>query len=146
MAGRLATAIFVFSLGCSSVDEAGADALWTDIRGADYLSWPRAPGYEQPRDTVSAHGDTAIVFVNDVVTDALDGEPRSSWPPGSVIVKDIYEDGDKSLIAAMRREQDGWFFAEWEPDGEPEYAGFELDVCTDCHSTNNDRVRAFKLP
>ncbi len=39
----------------------------------------------------------------------------------------------------MKREEDGWFFAEWEPDGEPEYAGFELDVCTDCHGSRNDR-------
>lgn len=146
MTARFPVLACIFALGCSSVDEGGAQALWEDIRGADYPSWARAPGYEQPRDTVSAHGDTAIVFVNDIVESALDGDSRSSWPAGSVIVKDIYEDGDKTLIAAMKREEGGWFFAEWEPDGEPEYAGFELDVCTDCHVSRNDRVRAFALP
>ncbi len=56
---------------------------------------------------MSAHGDTAIVFVNDIVETALNGDPRSSWPAGSVIVKDVYEgerqDPDRSDEAGRRR-------------------------------------------
>lgn len=133
-------------LGCSSVDEAGAETFWEEIRMAQYSSWARAPGYEQPQKTVGAHGDTAIVFVNEVVESALSGEPLATWPAGSVIVKDIYEDGDKTLVAGMKKQEDGWFFAEWTPSGDAEYAGFELDTCTDCHDKRNDRVLAFALP
>jgi len=142
----LGLAIMAFLPGCGEVDEAGANALWDEIHAKNYPTWQRAPGYEQPQPTVGAHGDTAVVFIDDTVAQALESPGLASWPEGALIVKDIFEDGDRTLVAAMKKKESGWFFAEWEPDGDPDYAGLEIDVCTECHTRSNDRVRAFSLP
>jgi hypothetical protein len=84
------------------------------------------------------------MFVNDVVADALAADSvLTEWPEGSIIVKDGYtDDGELALIALMEKRADGWFWAEYDGDGEILYSGVP-DVCVDCHDSGSDFVLAF---
>jgi len=142
----LLTLLGLSALGCGeAVDEAGADALWRELQESDYRSFERAPGYDAARPTIRAHGDTALVFINPVVVAALAGEAIEAWPEGSLLAKDSYSGGKLRLVAAMKKNQDGWFFAEWSGSGEVKYAG-SPSVCTNCHSAGGDNVLALGLP
>jgi hypothetical protein len=80
------------------------------------------------------------------VADALSaGEAIDAWPTGSRIVKDGFDDGDLDLIAAMEKREDGWFWAEWDDEGDVIYSGTP-ELCTDCHRSGDDSVRAFSFP
>jgi len=143
---RIGLLLAVAALGCGSeVDEEGARALWDEIHGQSYPEWERAPGYETPQPTVRAHGQTAIVYLNDVMVEALAGPTISAWPPGALLVKESFDGDEVTLIAAMEKQGSSWFFAEWTPDGEVKYAG-EPAVCTNCHAAGGDSVLAVALP
>jgi hypothetical protein len=134
--------------GCGDdmeVDEAGARSLWDKIHAEHYENWQRAPGYDQPQPTVRAHGQTAVVFVNPTVGQALSGPALDAWPVGSLVVKDSFSGAQRTLVAAMEKQPGGWYFAEWSASGEAKYAG-RPDVCTGCHTSNNDFLRAIVLP
>jgi hypothetical protein len=133
-------------LGCGDdVDEAGADALWDEIHERSYDAWERAPGYDAPQPTVRAHGETALVYLSPIASDALAKAGLEAWPQGSIFVKDSFRGGERSLLAAIERQTDGWFFAEWSASGEVKYAG-EPEVCTNCHGTGANRILAVALP
>ena len=124
-----------------------AAQLWDRIHAENYRGFARAPGYDtrQPSDT--AHSDAVDIYVNATLADALAGEPISSWPVGSLIVKDGFSGDDLDLIAVMDKRSDGWFYAEYTDveDGDALYSG-KPDICTDCHSSGADFVRAFGFP
>jgi hypothetical protein len=126
------------------VDEAGAAALRDKIDTQRYQEWTRAPGYEVPRPTIRAHGETAEIYINEVVESALRDESAAEFPVGSIIVKDSREGGTLSLVAAMEKRDGRWFWAEWGADGDVKYAG-EPDVCLNCHAAGRDYVLAFAL-
>lgn len=126
-------------------DPAGARQLWGRIHEQAYQGWDRAPGYESRRKSDAPHGDAVDIYVNATIADALAGGAIAAWPVGSLIVKDGFDDGDPHLVAAMEKRDDGWFWAEWSPDGEASYSG-RPEVCTDCHASGADQVRAFGLP
>lgn len=126
-------------------DPAGAEAFWNAIQAEDYRSWQRAPGYESRVESRSAHGDAVDIFVNQVVVDALAVETTSSWPTGSIIVKDGYEGGDLTFIAGMEKRDSGWFWVEYNGDGDTLFSGAPT-VCTGCHRIGDDWVRGFFLP
>ena len=135
--------------GCGddeAIDEAGARMLWEEIQDADYPSWARAPGWEERLPSVSAHGQTADVFVNPVTEEALVGSDLEEWPEGSTSVKDSHRGEEHVLVAAMQKQSGGWFFAEWGTDGAAKYGGLEIGTCTGCHVAANDRAQAFELP
>jgi hypothetical protein len=133
-------------LGCGEdVDEEGARALWAKIQDQGYRSWQRAPGYDAPQPTVRSHGQTAVVYLNEVMGVAVSGPSIEAWPLGALLVKDSFDGSDLKFVAAMEKQNGGWFFAEWSPDGEVEYGG-EPDVCLDCHAAGGDRVLAVALP
>jgi len=128
------------------MDPEGARSLWGRLTAEGFRSWDRAPGYETSRPSRAAHGDEVIVYVNDVVADALDAETRlDGWPVGSIVAKDGITDGEVCLVAAMEKRDDGWFWAEWDPEGDSIYSGAP-DLCTGCHRIGDDWVRAFYLP
>src|SRR5690606_14195265 len=84
-------------------------ALYDRSMAERYQSFRRAPGYESPQPSNAPHSDDTQVFVNGVVADALDaGEPITSWPVGSLIVKDGYSGGELDIIAAIDKRADGW--------------------------------------
>lgn len=128
-------------------DPAGAEDLLEQVEQQSYRSWARAPGYENRRASSAPHGNQVEIFVNDAVAGALAGEPGlAEWPVGSIVVKDGYtDDGDLDLIAIMEKREGGWYWAEYDGEGAVLYSG-EPDVCTDCHGSGSDFVRAFALP
>jgi hypothetical protein len=133
--------------GCGDdQDPEGASDLWARIHDQGYQSWSRAPGYESRRPTDAPHGDEVDIYVNPVVAEALSaGEPLTSWPVGAIIAKDGFEGGEISIVAAMEKLEGGWFWAEWDADGESAYSG-NPDICTGCHQSGADMVRAFGFP
>lgn len=133
-------------LGCGSdVDEAGAAALWEKIHAENYRDWARAPGWETARPTLRAHGETADIFVNESIVQALPGPPLEAWPTGSLIVKLSYTGDTPALVAAVEKRDGPWFWAEWDADGDVKYAG-RPDVCLNCHAAGEDFVLALALP
>jgi hypothetical protein len=133
--------------GCGdNQDPAGARELWRRIHAEDYRSWQRAPGFETAQRSQAAHGNRVAIYVNETVADALAGDQTlDAWPEGSLIVKDGFDDSDLELVAAMEKRADGWFWAEYDDEGDASYSG-EPELCTDCHASGQDDVRAFSLP
>ncbi len=142
---RIALAVVALA-ACRNQDEAGADALWEEVHDADYKSWARAPGFETRKPSSASHGDHVDIFINDVLVEALaSGEKLTAWPEGSIIVKDGFTGESPRLVAIMEKRDDGWFWAEYEPDGEVDFSGTP-GVCTRCHDAGADYVRAFGFP
>jgi hypothetical protein len=145
MLTRIALAVVALA-ACRNQDEAGADALWEEVHDADYRSWARAPGFETRKPSSASHGDHVDIFINDVLVEALaSGEKLTAWPEGSIIVKDGFTGESPRLVAIMEKRDDGWFWAEYEPDGEVDFSGTP-GVCTRCHDAGADYVRAFGFP
>lgn len=145
---RLALVALTASLAaCRDNSESDAAVeLLSDVKEQQYQSWARAPGYETRKPAASPHGDEVDIFVNDVVSAALGGPALAAWPDGSIIVKDGYAaSGELEVVAVLAKEDGGWFWAEYDADGAPLYSG-EPAVCTGCHASGGDFVRAFALP
>ncbi len=122
-----------------------ARALWERLQEEDYRSWSRAPGFESPRPSRAAHDDRVVVYVNDVVSEALRAERLSAWPEGSIIVKEGLDGDEVTQVAAMTKEAGGWFWVEWTPEGDSLFSG-EPEICLGCHRSGDDWVRAVHLP
>jgi hypothetical protein len=143
-----ASALLLGSLaGCGdNQDDAGARRLLARVKADDYRGWDRAPGWPSRRESRAPHSDDVDIYVNDVVTEALlTAEPLTRWPVDSIIVKDGFSGSDLEIIAIMEKRSDGWYWAEYDDDGDPMYSGHP-DVCIDCHRDGSDYVRAFRLP
>lgn len=134
-------------LGCGdNQDPAGADAFWSAIHAAKYTDFAHAPGYATKQPTSAPHGDEVLIYVNDAVASALaGGKPLTAWPDGSLIVKDAYEGGAVTAVAAMEKRSGAWFWAEYSADGTAKYSG-KPELCINCHESGGDFVRAFPLP
>ena len=127
-------------------DDAGARALLVRVQADGYRTWDRPAGWETRRSSSAPHGNAVDIYVNDVVIEALlTTHADRHWPEGSLIVKDGFDDGDLDLIAIMEKRSDGWYWAEYDDEGDPIYSGHP-ETCTDCHADGSDYVRAFKLP
>jgi hypothetical protein len=135
------------TLGCGdNQDDAGARALLARVKADEYRTWDRAPGYEARRDSDAPHSEAVDIYVNDVLAQVLAlGEHDGRWPEGSIIVKDGFDGSELELTAVMEKRSDGWYWAEYDAKGNPDYSGHP-DVCVDCHESGSDFVRAFRLP
>jgi hypothetical protein len=133
--------------GCGdNQDDAGARELLERVRNENYRSWSRAPGWESRRPTSAPHSDSVDIYVNETVASALDaGEPLEAWPLGAIVVKDGFSGSELELVAIMEKRSDGWYWAEYDSEGDPDYSG-RPDICIDCHRRGADYVRAFGLP
>lgn len=144
----LAVSAALGAAGCGDdQDPEGAKELWDRIHEESYRTWKRAPGYETRRDSSAPHGGASEIFVNGVVDAAIQGQPLSAWPLKSLIVKDGYSGDEHVLVAVMEKRESGWYWAEWDADseGSATYSGNPA-ICTDCHQSGSDFVRAFSLP
>lgn len=143
---RLFGLVAVLGLGQACTDNEdpeGAAVVWKLIHVEGYRDWQRAPGYPGRRPSNAPHGNSVEIFINDTVAHALDADAGTEeWPVGSIIVKDGYDDGDLDLVAVMHKQTDGWFWAEYDSEGDPSYSGTP-ELCTDCHASGDDFVRAF---
>ncbi len=79
----------------------------------------------------------------------------ATFPDGSIILKEVLDNGVASVYAVMRKDPgnalagNGWLWAEYRPDGGTVFAlANRGNVCTSCHSLNqgpqNDYVRSFE--
>lgn len=134
-------------VGCGdNQDPAGADTFWSAIHAAKYTDFAHAPGYATKQPTNAPHGDEVLIYINPTVADALAaGKPLTAWPDGSLIVKDAYESGAVTAVAAIEKRSGAWYWAEWSADGTAKYSG-KPDLCVNCHESGADFVRAFPLP
>lgn len=145
MLGRIALAVVALA-ACRNQDEAGAIALWDEVHDAEYTTWARAPGFPTRQPSSTSHGDAVDIYINDVLAEALaSGEKLTAWPEGSLIVKDGFKGDSPLLVAIMEKREDGWFFAEYDADGDVSFSG-QPRVCTKCHDSGADYVRAFGFP
>jgi hypothetical protein len=134
------------STGCGdNQDDGGARALLAKVQGEKYREWDRAPGYASRRPTGAPHGKEVDIYVNDIVLQATQTPGQKAWPVDSIIVKDGWEGADLAIIAIMQKRADGWYWAEYDSGGDPDYSG-RPDICIDCHASGSDYVRAFPLP
>jgi len=151
------TALFsIFAAGlfaaCGGQDDdpAGASALWDKINAAPgFRSWSRAPGYPVRQPSFTAHANEVEVFVSKEIKATLAGPaPAREWPVGSIVVKEGFSGGYRKLVAVMEKRADGWFWAEYNDDGETIYSG-RPSICVDCHDDRKDYsdwVYTFELP
>src|SRR5262249_36933858 len=128
----------------------GAKALFARVnQGAGFQAWDRAPGYPSRRPSFTAHSDEVEIFIDPTISKALAGPNEvSSWPVGSTIVKEGFDGDARSLVAIMEKRADGWYWAEYNGDGDPLYSGHPK-TCTDCHqhrATYSDFVYSFEFP
>jgi hypothetical protein len=103
----------------------------------------------------SPHGEFKLRF-NSLAASALDHTGRlaagASFPNGSVIVKEVIENGNTSLYAVMKKDPKSrfashkWIWAELGPEGSEIYSVSKRgEACIDCHSQkpNRDLTRTF---
>ncbi len=114
----------------------------------------------QPSSPQSAHNAYFRVRFNDIAQAALTDNGKlpagSSFPEGSVVVKELYDSptGDLKLLAIMQKASGNsasgvnWLWAEYKPDGKLGYSTAKKgEGCISCHSSagNRDYVRLFEL-
>ncbi len=142
----LASTLAALVVGCGdNQDDAGARSLLAQVEAAQYRAWTRAPGYDKRRSSNAPHSDAVDIYVNTIVEATLTKSSVAEWPVGSIIAKDGFSGSDRELTALMEKREDGWFWAEYDSDGDPAYSG-KPDICIDCHRSGSDGVRAFRLP
>ncbi len=97
-----------------------AAELWKLIQTENYqMHWKQWPGKENA-------GGNVTTYVNGKAYDAIEKD-EAELPPGSIIVKDKYND-EKQLesvkaiinLGGNNTEDGGWFWAEYSPDGNPQ--------------------------
>lgn len=133
--------------GDDPVDAAGGRELLARVQNESYRSWHRAPGWESRLQSIGGgHGGQLDIYVNEVVAAILDdGEPVKELPPGSTVVKDVWNGTELHAIAIMDKRADGWYWAEFNGAGDVSAAGHPVG-CINCHQSGVDYVRAFVLP
>ncbi len=132
---------------CAPADSDDADlarALLAQVEADDYRSWARAPGYPGRMPSLAPHSREVEVFINEPVVAALESSPPvTSWPVGSVIVKEGWNGDALTQIALMEKRPDGWFWVEFH-DEDPAFVGAPT-YCTRCHQTGDDFVLTFRF-
>lgn len=139
-------------------DPEGARVLWEKINAAPgFRTWQRAPGYAARRPSFSAHKNAVEIFVSPEISRTLEppsppAELPRQWPVGSIIVKEgfsgVTSSSSRQIVAVMEKRADGWFWAEYDDEGDSLYSG-RPSGCTDCHGRRekySDWVYAFELP
>lgn len=108
--------------------------------------------------TQSPHSKYFRVRFNNVAQTALTGEGRlpkgSTFPPGSLIVKELFDSTSAplKLLAILYKDPqateqaNGWIWVEMKADGSRYISASEKGAqCVSCHSTGRDYVRLFDI-
>ena len=127
-----------------------------------YTGYPLFPGVDSVAagslNGSAAHQPVVRVSINPVALKSLTADTLpagSAFAQGSVIVKEIREQGATTLLAVMMKEPasadaaGGWLWAEYKPDGSVVFSiRSRGDGCVPCHSRErgprNDLVRTFE--
>lgn len=110
-------------------DDRIAVALLAEVTSA-VDDWPTMPGFEERVPARSPHGQEIQVHVNGVLSEALaEGPP---WPVGSTAVKYAWAEGEPLTTGIIRRDDTGWFYAQFDA-GDRLVASGRAPMCVDCH-------------
>ena len=118
--------------------------LFGRIQADSYPNWRVAPGYQTPQPAEGPHGEQVQIFLNEPAATARE-EAASSWPDGSIIVKDVFVDHSIDLIAAMEKRDGVWHWGEWTPEGQPTADGAEVEPCEGCHKSGTDGTLGVRI-
>ena len=110
--------------------------LYGEITAAAYTEWAPAPGYST-RQAAKGHGDEVQILLDPTAEKSL-AEGAAEWPVGALIAKDIYRAGELIQIAAMKKTDKGWYWGEWNAQGEPIVEGLAVEPCEGCHADGTD--------
>src|SRR5207253_5819231 len=105
----LAAVIGAAACGGQDDDPNGAKELYAKINAAPgFQAWSRAPNYGTRMPSNTVHGRSVDVYVSKEVSAVLAGPKAiTTWPVGSVIVKDGYcRCGNRDSIAVMEKRAD----------------------------------------
>lgn len=151
----MASLITMHSCKKDKSDTEADNALYSEVASTGYSYYQN--GNVLPRVSPSPHGNFKLRF-NAKALSALDstGElpPGSSFPSGSIIVKEVFSGSSVSLYAVMKKDPsndnagNGWVWAEFNPDGSAAFSVVKKgDGCISCHSgtPNRDLTRTFDL-
>lgn len=111
--------------------------LFDELKAADYQKWTPAPGNESKVAARGPHGDEVQIRLDPIAEQAL-AAGGDEWPLDSVIAKDIFRNGELIQIAAMKKTTDGWYWGEWDAQGEPIAEGIAVEPCESCHADGTD--------
>ncbi len=131
--------LFLF-ISCAENTEPDEARTLRDRIEADYKMWGRVPGFEERRESKTAHGKEVDVYWNAAASGSSKARPFKSMAPGSVLVKEAYVQGSLKNVAVMEKRVDGWFWAEWDPEGKVLFSG-RPGICVDCHRSGDDFLR-----
>ncbi|HPE58052.1 MAG TPA: cytochrome P460 family protein [Bacteroidales bacterium] len=102
-----------------------------------------------PGTSPSPHGSFRLRFnaTAQTVLDTANELPTgSSFPTGSILVKEVIKNGSLNLLVVMKKNPSGtdaasgWQWGEYHTDGSVEYsAGKKGDACISCHTSNPNR-------
>jgi len=102
-----------------------APELWNLIQTEEYQQWKELPGTGMVTKDASKKALKMKSYVNDIAYDSIQNKSKT-LPPGSIIVKERYDDQDQlQTISAMINlggndpKDINWFWAQYSPDGKP---------------------------
>lgn len=150
--GLVAAGCFASDPEPVELEDDDALALVASVEAEDYTQWEPPPtSADLPRRRLAAgpHGAWVEVYLHPDLLAAFFGEePIEAWPAGVAAVCESYasEDDDAAfLINVMRRDDDGWSWAQVDADGQP-LTGARPDDCIGCHGAAEDFVFSLFLP
>jgi hypothetical protein len=121
-------------------------ALNRFLQAGGYKSWARESA---PHPSRGPHPVTVLTYLNLAMQASL-AAGNKEHPPGSAIVKELFDDKGKTRgwavsvkTEAKSRLGKGWYWYEVlspAPDAKADYAGQGLLLCSACHATGSDYV------
>jgi hypothetical protein len=111
--------------------------LFDELKATDYTKWAPAPGNESRVAAKGPHGDEVQILLGPIAREGLESG-GDSWPLGSIIAKDIFRDGELVQIAAMKKTAEGWYWGEWDAQGDRIAEGLAVEPCEGCHASGTD--------
>lgn len=139
----------------NDIDTGADSALLSEIGGSGYTYYQS--GNLLAGVSPSPHGSFKLRY-NATAFSVLDSTGElpigSSFPTGSIIVKEIFSDTIISILAVMKKDPSnenagsGWLWAEYRTDGSVVFGtGKKGDGCISCHggTPNRDLTRTFDL-
>jgi len=147
LAALIGSTMLVACGGEDAVDAPGGRELLMRVQDANYRNWRRAPGWDSRLPSVGdGHGGQLDIYVNETVSAVVaSGTSGEVLPPGSTIVKDVWDGDTLHAIAIMDKRSDGWYWAEFDGREEVSASGHPRG-CIECHRRGADYIRAFSLP
>ena len=99
----VAAAFVVLLIACThDEDPEGARVLWEKVNaGAGFRSWRRAPGFPTRQPSFTAHASEVEVFVNQENRQSPRRPVVSTWPLGSIVVKEGYKGDSQKFVAVI---------------------------------------------